>query len=148
MGDGHESGLHLDERPSPSLPLPPSHSCSLQPPTDSVHRKRAFPKNGCPTAAGQRGGRKQGLRGWNFLASLVQTGQPLDLHRRKRGQGGKLLHPTWLSKSPAEPVKKPDWTLYFVLCSAQQTGHIWARCPPGSALTECPCHLMPTSGSS
>lgn len=49
-----------------------------------------------------------------------------------------MLHPTWLSKSPTEPVKKPDWTPYFVLCSAQQTAHLWVCCPPGSALTACP----------
>lgn len=45
------------------------------------------------------------------MVPLVQTGQLLDLHRRSQVQGSEVPHPTWLSKSPAHPVKKPDWTL-------------------------------------
>lgn len=92
LGDGWESGLSLEERPFPSPAAPSFPLLQSQPSGDSVHRKRASPKGGGPTAAGQRGG-EQGVRERTLFISLVQTGQPLDLHRKRQVQGSEVPHP-------------------------------------------------------
>lgn len=91
--DGRESGLSLEERPFPSSTAPSFPLLQSQTPRNSVHRKRASPKGGGPTAAGQRDG-EQGVRAQTFFISLVQTGQPLDLHRKRQVQESEVPHPT------------------------------------------------------